>query len=161
MAYWLTQHSVNSKNMVEHRVKHDKRHVELFFIELFKPCLDVVFELFLANADIVLVQISSEVNWPFQCFSVVNSWEPLLGNCVNRSVTPVFFTLVHKTIFIESQAFVDKESDELLWLLNGFEGLVNSILPSSELSGRVDVVSLLVRSEVFLRLGVEIYHGLS
>lgn len=50
------------------------------------------------------------------------------------------------------------ESNQLIDRINGVNGLVDGVLPSSELTRRVDIMWLDVRCEMFLRLCVELDH---
>lgn len=67
----------------------------------------------------------------------------------------------NKTILEKSERFVRPQSDEVLYCFKRVKGLIDGVLPPREFSWRVDIVRLLVSSEVLLRLGVEIDHRVS
>jgi hypothetical protein len=54
---------------------------------------------------------------------------------------------------------VSPKSDQIVNTVDGVDGLVDGILPASELSRRVDVVRLNISSEMLLRLSVEFDHS--
>lgn len=59
----LTQHSVDSQNVIDDRVEDDELHVELLFVEGPQSTLDIALELFLCNRHVVLLDVATEQYW--------------------------------------------------------------------------------------------------
>jgi hypothetical protein len=66
---------------------------------------------------------------------------------------------VDQTVLEEAESLVDEEPDQVLLAVDGGLGLENCILPTGQLSRRVNVVGLHVSCEVQLGASVKLHHG--
>jgi len=76
------------QNLVSEVVVPYQWDIQFFLVKNFKPCLDIMSELFSVNRDIIFVHPIGVENWSLQCVISVYIWKMANCNFVDIFVSP-------------------------------------------------------------------------
>jgi hypothetical protein len=133
--------------VLQHLVKYHDRHVQLLLVENLETGLDVLFEFEAIDGDIVFGEVVAEKNGPFEC-GLTHGGEVALCHLVDQFLAPLLLVLQDQPVLEEPQCLMSPQPDQIVNAVDGLDGLVDGVLPTGELSRRVDIVRLDVCSEV-------------
>jgi hypothetical protein len=102
----LSEHSVDTKDVIEDVVEEDQRNVELFFVEDSETSLRVFSKLFSIDGDVVLAQPVRVEDRSSECLVAVDSREVSERDSIDVLVGPFPLLLGNESILEEPESFV-------------------------------------------------------
>ena len=107
---------------------------------------------------VALGEVGGEDYGSLQAFGV-DVGEYLQGQLVDLILGPLPLVLGYQSILEESQGLMSPKSHQVFQRADALQSFVHGVLPPRKLSRRIDIMGLLVTSELDLRLGIEVDHG--
>jgi hypothetical protein len=160
VAHWLTENSVDAKDVVKNFIENNKRNIEFLFIEDAKPSSEELSKFFSIHSTGVFAEPSSVEQGTSERGIEVNAGKPLLRDAVDVFAAPFLVSHVNQAIGEQPETFVSPNSNELFpcQAINVLHCFVYAPHPAAEFTRRVEVLWLFLGGEPGLILEIHFNH---